>query len=66
MRLAAKLRQQIRSGELAAGAKIPALEALAAQEKLNRQTVGKALGVLAAEGLAVRAPGNGYFVAGRE
>ncbi len=63
IQLAAILRDQIASGELRAGAKLPTLIQLAAEYDLAEMTVRKALRVLAAEGVIVTRPGRGVFVA---
>ena len=63
IQLAAILRDQIASGELRAGAKLPTLIQLAAEYDLAEMTVRKALRVLAAEGVIVTRPSRGVFVA---
>ena len=63
VRLAALLREQIESGELAPGEPAPSITTLTQEHGLARQTVAKAFGLLAQEGLVVRVPGLGYYVA---
>lgn len=63
VRLAALLREQIKSGELPPGEPAPSITTLTQEHGLARQTVAKAFGLLAAEGLVVRVPGLGYYVA---
>ena len=60
--LAAVLRGQIGSGELAAGARVPTEAELAAQYDASRNTVRLALGVLRTEGLVISQQGKGSFV----
>ena len=60
--LAGILRERIRTGEYAAGGKIPALIALQEEFGLSSMTVRRAVAVLADEGLLVRVPGRGTFV----
>ena len=62
VRLAALLREEIRSGELAPGDPTPSITTLTQEHGLARQTVAKAFGLLVAEGLVVRVPGLGYYV----
>lgn len=61
--LAAALRAQITSGEIAPGDPAPTITQLAADHKCSRQTCAKALSILASEGLVTRYPGLGYYVA---
>jgi DNA-binding GntR family transcriptional regulator len=65
VRLAALLREQIESGALAPGDPAPSITTLTQEHGLARQTVAKAFGLLLDEGLVVRVPGLGYYVAGR-
>jgi GntR family transcriptional regulator len=58
-----QVRQQIMSGELAAGAALPSLRALAGELRVSLITTTRAYNDLAAEGLIVNAPGKGSFVA---
>ena len=60
--LAAILRAQIESGELAPGAKLPAILDLAEQYHLAPVTVRKALDILKREGLIRAVSGWGTFV----
>lgn len=62
MRLAAFLREQIRDGKLAPGGQLPSIAALRREQGHSRQTAGKAMRVLADEGLIYRVPGLGYYV----
>ncbi|WP_209323579.1 GntR family transcriptional regulator [Brevibacterium renqingii] len=56
------LERQIRSGELAEGAKLPSENELCAQYAVSRPTAQRALNELAADGLVVRQRGRGTFV----
>lgn len=60
--LAALLREQIRSGELAPGAQIPTESELAEQHSTSRNTVRLALNLLRTEGLLISQRGLGSFV----
>jgi DNA-binding GntR family transcriptional regulator len=62
MRLAALLREQITDGKLAPGGRLPSIAALRRDQGHSRQTAGKAMRVLAVEGLIYRVPGLGYYV----
>lgn len=62
--IAAMVRRQIENGELAPGQQAPSITALVRDgHAKSRPTCAKALTVLADEGLLVRYPGLGYFVA---
>jgi GntR family transcriptional regulator len=63
VRLAALLREQIQSGALAPGRAAPSITTLTQEHGMARQTVAKAFGLLEGEGLVVRYPGLGYYVA---
>lgn len=63
--LAAILRSQIESGELAPRMRLPSILDLAAQYELAGVTVRKALDILKDEGLLVAVSGMGTFVADR-
>jgi hypothetical protein len=65
MRIAAELRAQISSGGLVPGDKLPPIGALIRDRKVSRETAGKGLQVLEQEGLVMRVPGLGYYVAAR-
>ena len=65
MRLAALLRRQIAEGTLAPGMPTPSITTLSQEYGHARQTCSKALGVLVKEGMLIRYPGLGYYVAGR-
>lgn len=58
-----QVRQQIMTGELAAGAALPSLRALAGELRVSLITTTRAYNDLAAEGLIVNVPGKGSFVA---
>ena len=62
MRLAALIRDQIASGTLAPGSRLPSIAVLRRQHGHSRQTVGKAMAILASEGLIYRVPGLGYYI----
>jgi DNA-binding GntR family transcriptional regulator len=62
-RLAALLRDQITSGMLTPGERLPPIGELRQKHGHSRQTVTKAMGVLEDEGLISRWPGLGYYVA---
>ena len=61
--LAALLRAQITSGELAPGEKLPPIMTLATKHQVTTNTVQKALRMLKDEGLVTSVPGYGTFVA---
>ena len=58
-----QVRQQIMAGELAAGAALPSLRALAGELRVSLITTTRAYNDLAAEGLIANVPGKGSFVA---
>lgn len=60
--LAAILRGQVESGELAPGDRLPSQLTLAQEYGVARMTAGKALQLLVDEGLAVMVPGMGHYV----
>ena len=60
------LRSQIHSGELQAGDRLPAENALARQYGISRMTVRRAIKSLVTESVLVRRPGKGTFVAGEK
>jgi GntR family transcriptional regulator len=62
MRLAALIREQIASGKLAPGDRLPPIAVLRRDYGHSRQTVGKAMRVLEGEGLIFRVQGLGYYV----
>ena len=62
--LCAQLREQIASGLLAPGARLPSARALSARLRVSRNTVDGALQRLRDEGLLVRRVGDGTVVAG--
>jgi DNA-binding transcriptional regulator YhcF (GntR family) len=61
--LAQLLRDQIRSGQLAAGDRVPSEVDLGREHNVSRDTAQRALAVLAEEGLIVRRRGVGSTVA---
>ena len=63
--LAAILRGQIESGELAPGAQLPSAVALAATYEVSVPTARKAVALLKAEGRVTGVAGYGVFVAER-
>jgi GntR family transcriptional regulator len=65
MQLAALIRDQIASGILAPGGRLPSIAVLRRQHGHSRQTVGKAMRILAHEGLIYRVPGLGYYISQR-
>jgi len=64
IRLAAELRRDIASGKLQPGKPTPSITTLSQQYGHARQTCAKALRMLVDEGLLIRYPGLGYYVAG--
>lgn len=63
IRLAADLRGAITDGTYPPGSPTPSITTLSQQYGHARQTCAKALGVLVDEGLLIRYPGLGYYVA---
>jgi len=63
--VARQLREQIESGELAPGDRIPSVHELVQMTGLSPGTVTKAVRVLHDAGLVVRAPGRGVYVRDR-
>lgn len=61
MKLAALIRGQVASGEIAPGERLP-MKVLCGKTGHSRQTVGKAMRVLEREGLIYRVAGLGYHV----
>ena len=64
IRLAAELRRDIAAGKHKPGKPTPSITTLSQQYGHARQTCAKALRVLVEEGLLIRYPGLGYYVAG--
>jgi len=64
IRLAAELRRDIANGRLQPGKPTPSITTLSQQYGHARQTCAKALRMLVDEGLLIRYPGLGYYVAG--
>jgi DNA-binding GntR family transcriptional regulator len=62
LQLAAVLRDQIRSGELAVGRPLPSLPQLMGQYEVSRGTARRAAAVLIEEGFCRTVPGKGIFV----
>ena len=62
VRLAAFIRDQIASGTLPPGGRLPSIAVLRREHGHSRQTVGKAMRILESEGLIHPVPGLGYFV----
>lgn len=58
-----QIRQQIMAGDIAAGAALPSLRALAGELRVSLITTTRAYNDLAAEGLIINVPGKGSFVA---
>jgi len=61
VRLAARIRKQIMSGDLLSGRPVPSITTLSQELGHARQTCGKAMQLLEGEGLLTRIPGHGYF-----
>ena len=64
IRLAAELRRAIPEGKYPPGSPTPSITTLSQQYGHARQTCAKALRMLVDEGLLIRYPGLGYYVAG--
>ncbi|MGC4815454.1 GntR family transcriptional regulator [Micromonospora sp. DT228] len=64
-RIADDLREQIKQGELAPGAKLPSERAMAARYGTARNTAREAVAILQAEGLVDAQHGRGVFVRSR-
>jgi DNA-binding GntR family transcriptional regulator len=62
VRIAAAVRGQIESGELAPGEPVPSITTLVQEHGVARQTAAKGLRMLEAAGLLYRVPGLGYYV----
>lgn len=60
--IADRLREEIRSGELAPGARLPGEPALVREYGVAKETARRALTLLVTEGLAVRRRGSGTYV----
>jgi GntR family transcriptional regulator len=65
MQLAGVLRKAIMAGTYPPGTATPSITTLSQEYGHARQTCAKALGVLVKEGMLIRYPGLGYYVAGR-
>ena len=66
IRLAAELRRDITEGKYKVGKATPSITTLSQQYGHARQTCAKALRLLVDEGLLIRYPGLGYYVAGAQ
>jgi GntR family transcriptional regulator len=64
IRLAAILRRAIADGTYPPGTPTPSITTLSQEYGYARQTCAKALRMLVSEGLLIRYPGLGYYVAG--
>src|SRR4051794_16516332 len=60
--LAAKIRARIEEGEWEPGARLPTLDAFAAEYSANRDTVGRAISALEAQGVVWAVQGRGVTV----
>jgi DNA-binding GntR family transcriptional regulator len=60
--IASLIRQRIEAGDWAPGARLPRLDDLAAEYRANRDTVGRAIAVLEAEGYVWAVQGRGIAV----
>lgn len=65
MRVHAQIRAQIEDGRLAAGARLN-IGLIADEYDVSRDTVQRAIGLLAGDGLVERWAGLGWFVAEKE
>jgi hypothetical protein len=65
VRIAALVRAQIESGQLAPGQPVPSITTLVQEHGVARQTAAKGLRLLESEGLLYRVPGLGYYVTER-
>ena len=65
MQLAGVIRKAIIAGKYPPGSATPSITTLSQDYGHARQTCSKALGVLVKEGLLIRYPGLGYYVAGK-
>jgi DNA-binding GntR family transcriptional regulator len=63
LQLAAIIRGQVASGELARGSRLPPILTMASQYDVSVPTVRKALNLLKSEGLVVGVGGYGTFIA---
>jgi DNA-binding GntR family transcriptional regulator len=62
MRLASTLRERIEAGEFKPGCPVPTIGTIREGTGYSRQTIRKAFGVLAGEGLITWILGLGYYV----
>jgi DNA-binding GntR family transcriptional regulator len=62
VRVLTRVRDQVEDGTLRPGQPTPTIEEFCRQFGCTRQTVSKALRLLAEEGLLIRYPGLGYYV----
>jgi DNA-binding GntR family transcriptional regulator len=61
-RIANEIQQQIESGELSPGDKLPSTSKLALKYKVSESTISRAVGLLHDRGLVYGHPGKGVFV----
>jgi len=64
--IADALRKRLEAGEWAPGAQLPTVETLAAEYRVSRATIAKAVEILVGEGLLVSVPRWGIFRAEAE
>lgn len=64
--LADRIRQQIASGDLAPGAKLPSMNEMREEYGVSQMVVRNAMLVLKSEGLVYGVPGVGVYVADAE
>lgn len=64
--LAAMIRDQILSGEIGPGRRVPSQEELVQQHGISVRTVDSAMKILKAEGLVEQEPGKGLYVLPRD
>jgi DNA-binding GntR family transcriptional regulator len=62
MRLANAIRARIADQQLLPGQRLPSITTLCREFRLSRPTAGKAMRLLADEGLIHRVAGHGYYV----
>jgi DNA-binding GntR family transcriptional regulator len=66
MRIATAIRDQIVSGDMRPGERVPSIAVLSRDHGTSRATAGKAVRLLEREGLIFRVPGLGYHVSNRD
>lgn len=62
MQVASALRARIQDGEFKPGYPVPSVDAIRQETGYSRQTIGKALRLLASEGTITRVIGHPYYV----